>query len=158
MILSLIIMTCIFDQLVILLLLGNKGLRVWNSGLYSVLYIIRTATAFSPVVINCSYQRTNTYGRYVKKKMIPPQAAARFARAKNTEIKKHIITVAIMKTDRNTKTTSGSLCQRILPPFRTATSNKMVMVIGTVLLMNHATQCTALPRPITWNKHHGRNK
>ena len=81
--------------------------------------------------------------------MIPPQAAATFARAKNTEIKKHIIIVAIMKTKRSKKITSGLLCHRIFPPLRTATSSPIVMVAGTELLMNHATQWTPLPRPIT---------
>ena len=81
--------------------------------------------------------------------MIPPQAAARFARAKNTEIKKHIIIVAIMKTKRNRKITNGLLCHRIFPPLRTATSSPIVMVIRAELLMNHATQWTPLPRPMT---------
>ena len=84
--------------------------------------------------------------------MIPPQAAARFARAKNTEIKKHIIIVAIMKTKRNKKITNGLLCHRIFPPLRTATSSPIEMVIGAELLMNHATQWTPLPRPITWKE------
>ena len=84
--------------------------------------------------------------------MIPPQAAATFARAKNTEIKKHIIIVEIMKTKRNKKITSGLLCHRIFPPLRTATSSPIVMVIRAELLMNHATQWTPLPRPITWKE------
>ena len=81
--------------------------------------------------------------------MIPPQAAAKFARAKNTEIKKHIIIVAIMNTNKNKKITTGLLCHKILPPFRTATSKAIVMTIRIELLMNQATQCTPLPRPIT---------
>ena len=83
------------------------------------------------------------------KKKIPPQAAATFARAKNTEIKKHSMMVAVMNTSKKRKMTIGLLCHRIFPPFRTATSNEIVMTIRAELLINHATQCTALPRPMT---------
>lgn len=67
--------------------------------------------------------------------MRPPQAAARFARLKNTLMKKHCMMVATQKTSRKTKITDGSLYLRTLPYwFRKQEQNRLkVMFVNSTL-------------------------